>query len=286
MEGRLLAHRRILQLIVGELAGSSAGDRIELLLRERLTLQDGQEDPGAVEAAGLGVELAVVEEFRRIVDGLPRAAADAPTSVRPAGPESMQDQRAEWDEVDEASDESFPASDRRHVADLPDNPRQFPVSAGILFGLGLGGFFDGIVLHQILQWHHMVTSAGYPPDSVENLELNTFFDGLFHAATYLFVVLGLIALWRTAHRGHLWWSWKLLVGTILVGFGIFNVVEGVVNHHLLGIHNVNETVPREQWIYWNVGFLIWGAAMIVGGWFLYRSGQRTGAPARSPADER
>ena len=42
----------------------------------------------------------------------------------------------------------------------------FPVSAGVLFGLGLGGFFDGIVLHQVLQWHHMLTSAGYPPDSV------------------------------------------------------------------------------------------------------------------------
>ena len=38
----------------------------------------------------------------------------------------------------------------------------FPVSAGILFGLGLGGFFDGIILHQVLQWHHMLTSAGYP----------------------------------------------------------------------------------------------------------------------------
>ena len=45
--------------------------------------------------------------------------------------------------------------------------RQFPVAAGILSKLGLGGFFDGIVLHQVLQWHHMVTSAGYPPDSLD-----------------------------------------------------------------------------------------------------------------------
>ena len=49
----------------------------------------------------------------------------------------------------------------------------FPVSAGIFFGLGLGGFFDGIVLHQLLQWHHLVTAAGYPPDSLENLKANT-----------------------------------------------------------------------------------------------------------------
>ena len=39
--------------------------------------------------------------------------------------------------------------------------------AGVLFGLGLGGFFDGIVFHQILQWHHMV-SVRYPATSVEN----------------------------------------------------------------------------------------------------------------------
>src|ERR1044072_2059134 len=101
--------------------------------------------------------------------------------------------------------------------------RRFPVSAGIFLGLGLGGFFDGIVLHQILQWHHLVTSAGYPADSLHGLEFNKLLDGLFHAATYIFVVIGLIMLWRTAHRSHLWWSWKLLVGTMLLGFGLFNV---------------------------------------------------------------
>ena len=151
--------------------------------------------------------------------------------------------------------------------------RTFPTAAGILFGLGLGGFFDGIVLHQVLQWHHMLTSAGYPPDTVRNLEINTLFDGLFHAGTYVFVLVGLIILWRTARRRHLQWSSKLLIGTILMGFGIFNLVEGIVDHHLFGIHHVNETVPRQQWIYWDVGFLIWGAAMLIGGWAFYRAGQ-------------
>jgi uncharacterized membrane protein len=151
--------------------------------------------------------------------------------------------------------------------------RTFPVSAGILFGLGLGGFFDGIVLHQLLQWHHLLTSAGYPPDSVENLEINTLFDGLFHAVTYVFVVLGLVVLWRQAHRSHLWWSPKLLAGTMLMGFGAFNLVEGLVDHQILGLHHVNETVPREQWIYWDVAFLLWGAAMLAVGWALYRSGK-------------
>ena len=150
----------------------------------------------------------------------------------------------------------------------------FPITAGILFGLGFGGFFDGIVLHQVLQWHHMLTSAGYPADSVPHLEINTLWDGLFHAGTYIFALLGLIVLWRRMHRTHVHWSGKLLVGTMLIGFGMFNLVEGIVDHHILGIHHVNETVPRDQWLWWDLGFLIWGAAMLVSGWFLLRRGRQ------------
>jgi uncharacterized membrane protein len=107
----------------------------------------------------------------------------------------------------------------------PAPRRYFPVSAGILFGLGLGGFFDGIVLHQIMRWHHML-SSWYPLNSLANYELNTLWDGIFHSTTYLFVVAGLFILWRTAQRRHLDWSRKLLAGTMLIGFGAFNVVEG------------------------------------------------------------
>jgi uncharacterized membrane protein len=162
--------------------------------------------------------------------------------------------------------------------------RGFPTAAGIFLGLGLGGFFDGIVLHQILQWHHMLTSAGYPPDSVANLQVNTFWDGLFHASTYVFVAIGLALLWRAAHRSHVWWSGKMLAGAILLGFGIFNVVEGIIDHHILQIHHVNETAPREQWIYWDLGFLAWGALMVIAGWWLLRSGkQATGRRADGAA---
>lgn len=157
--------------------------------------------------------------------------------------------------------------------------RRFPTSAGIFFGLGIGGFFDGIVLHQILQWHHMLTSAGYPANSVENLKVDTLWDGIFHASTYVFILLGLILLWRTAHRSHLWWSPKLLGGTVLMGFGLFNFVEGLVDHQILGIHHVNETVADQYWIYWDMGFLIWGAAMLIWGWLMFRSGKRRLSPS-------
>jgi uncharacterized membrane protein len=150
--------------------------------------------------------------------------------------------------------------------------RHFPISAGIFFGLGLGGFFDGIVLHQVLQWHHML-SSWFPVNTIENLELNTRWDGIFHSTTYLFVLIGLFLLWRTAHRKHLYWSSKLLIGTMLLGFGIFNTVEGIIDHHLIGIHHVNETVVREYWPIWDIAFTLWGAGMIIIGWMVMR-GQR------------
>jgi uncharacterized membrane protein len=59
-----------------------------------------------------------------------------------------------------------------------------------------------------------------------------------------------------------------------MGFGIFNLAEGLIDHHLLGIHHVNETVPQDQWIYWDVGFLAWGAGMLVAGWLLLKSGKQ------------
>lgn len=59
-----------------------------------------------------------------------------------------------------------------------------------------------------------------------------------------------------------------------MGFGIFNLVEGVVDHHLLSIHHVNETVPADEWLYWDLGFLAWGAVMLVAGWALLSEGKR------------
>ena len=89
-----------------------------------------------------------------------------------------------------------------------------PVAGMVLLGLGLGGFVDGIVLHQVLQWHHLLTSAGFPATTVANLELNTLADGLFHATTWIVTVAGLALLWEAARRRHVRWPAKLLWGGV------------------------------------------------------------------------
>jgi uncharacterized membrane protein len=127
---------------------------------------------------------------------------------------------------------------------------------------------DGIVLHQILQWHHMLTSEGsYPPDTVAGLETNTLWDGLFHASTWVAVTVGLYLLWRRSSD----WRWALngraLVGWMLVGWGLFNLVEGVVDHHLLTVHHVRE---GDNQLAYDLGFLVFGAMLCLVGWLVAR----------------
>jgi uncharacterized membrane protein len=145
-------------------------------------------------------------------------------------------------------------------------------AAGILLGLGLGGFFDGIILHQILQWHHMVSHVDdYPTTTVAGLEANTLGDGLFHAATWIVTVAGLFLLWAAIRRPNGPWSTKSFVGLLIFGWGVFNLVEGIVDHHVLQLHHVKENSSHQ--LAWDLAFLAWGGVMVIGGWYLHRHGQ-------------
>lgn len=42
-------------------------------------------------------------------------------------------------------------------------------------------------------------------------------------------------------------------GKPLMGFGLFNSAEGAVDHHLPGIHHVNEAVPLYQRVHRDSG---------------------------------
>jgi uncharacterized membrane protein len=148
----------------------------------------------------------------------------------------------------------------------------------VLLGIGLGGFVDGIVLHQILQWHHMLTSAGYPPDSVANLTFNTLFDGLFHAATWIATAAGLLLLHRALRRGAAAWSGHRLLGGMAIGWGAFNLVEGIVDHHVLGLHHVKESAANP--LLWDLGFLAFGAVLVIAGVALARRGAARSGVAR------
>ena len=73
----------------------------------------------------------------------------------------------------------------------------FATAAAIILGVGLGIFFDGIVLHQILQWHYFVSNWS-PAETVESMRFNTYWDGLLHSFAYVCVAGGLFLLWRAS----------------------------------------------------------------------------------------
>ena len=142
-----------------------------------------------------------------------------------------------------------------------------------MYGIGLGGFVDGIVLHQLLQWHHMVSSTSHSVSTVAGLEVNTLADGFFHLFSWC-VVLGAsivtLAQWR---QGRLPPSWRLHLGGVLAGWGVFNVVEGLVDHQLLGVHHVRDDLGGP--LAWDLGFLGLGLALVVLGWIAMRAGRRS-----------
>jgi uncharacterized membrane protein len=143
----------------------------------------------------------------------------------------------------------------------------------MLLGIGLGGFVDGIVLHQLLQWHHMISSTDdNPVTTVAGLEANTVADGLFHAAAWLAVVAAVAWLWRRHGAAPRTWSGSALTGAAVAGWGAFNLADGIVNHLLLGLHHVR--TDTDSVLAWDLGFLALGAALLVAGLLVHRGAQR------------
>lgn len=157
--------------------------------------------------------------------------------------------------VDEVREPGHPDR-RRHV-----------IAGGVLLGVGLGGFFDGIVLHQILQWHQMLSSV-LPPDTLQAMHTNMLWDGVFHAAMWIATVAGIFLVWSGARRAIRLPPAGWLAGLMLIGWGLFNFLEGLINHHLLQIHHVREWGPNPAW---DFGFLATGPVLLVIGWLMVRA---------------
>lgn len=155
--------------------------------------------------------------------------------------------------------------------------RNVPVESGqlialsctaIVLGIGVGGFIDGIVLHQILQWHEMLSNK-FPANTVIYKSMNMFWDGIFHLFTLLVTITGIHLLWKVHRKTEIRKSGNILVGGMLVGWGIFNLVEGIINHQILELHNVREISEEKN--LWNYGFLFFGIVLIGIGWLIINS---------------
>lgn len=119
----------------------------------------------------------------------------------------------------------------------PDRRRAPLVASGVLLGLGLGGTAHGILFHEILQTHQTL-SGWLPPGSLDDLRLLHFIDGLFLAVMWCLLLLGLVLLFGAGRGPQRWWSGSGLLGAALLGWGLFEMLDGLVCHYWLGLHAV------------------------------------------------
>lgn len=147
-----------------------------------------------------------------------------------------------------------------------DSLRRFD-SACLLIGFALGGFFDGILLHQVLQWHHLL--SGLDGAAFRDLRVQILADGLFHALMYVICVLGLWLLWRAHRTSTAVPRGRRLLAGLLIGFGVWHVLDGVLSHWILAIHRIrmDSEVPLVWDLLW---FFAFGAAFVAAGLALRR----------------
>lgn len=146
------------------------------------------------------------------------------------------------------------------------NDARWPLWPGLLIGAAMAGLFDGVVFHQILQWHHMICIERHcVTKSVATMVRQNYYDGLFHAAMLALLTAGLVGTGLAAQRDR--YSRRRFWGAFGLGFGLFNVVEGLVDHHFLEIHHVRFGPGQPAW---DVGFLIAGLAIAIAGGMVAR----------------
>jgi uncharacterized membrane protein len=136
----------------------------------------------------------------------------------------------------------------------------------LVLGVGLAASLDEIILHQILQWHHFYH---YAP---RNWQLIS--DGLFHIFSAGLLLAGAIWLWRS--RGLIQRAdGRALTAGLLLGVGGFNLYDGVINHKVLGLHQVREGVDN-LWLY-DVGFIGLALVVLALGWWRWQAVRASGA---------
>jgi len=139
--------------------------------------------------------------------------------------------------------------------------RRYHSWPGYVLGFALGGFFDGILLHQILQWHHLLSAI-----NGDDIRFQVAADGYFHALMYVIAAVGLWMLWAS-RRNPVGLSGRLLFAGILIGFGVWHMVDAAFSHWLLGIHRIRMDSSRP--LFWDLLWLgLFGFVPVILGWIM------------------
>lgn len=101
--------------------------------------------------------------------------------------------------------------------------------------------FRRILLHQVLQWHHLLSGIEQARHDIRVLIL---WDGIFHVLMYIIAGVGFWLLWRARRE----WASKdadrRLFANALIGFGGWHILDSVLSHWILGIHRIRMDVDK------------------------------------------
>jgi len=130
----------------------------------------------------------------------------------------------------------------------------------VLFGIGVAGTLDEVVLHQLLHWHHFYDRSTAAAGLVS--------DGLFHLFSTAMLLVGGWALVEARNRVPRPAA-RRLAGGVLVGAGGFNLYDGTVQHKVLRLHQVRYGVDQ---LPYDAVFIAVAAVALGAGLVLWRRG--------------
>jgi uncharacterized membrane protein len=136
------------------------------------------------------------------------------------------------------------------------------VWTGVLIGVGVAGFIDETLFHQLLHWHHFYDKGSATAGLVS--------DGFFHAGSWLCIVAGLF-LFADLQRRHNVQRSALWAGGCL-GWGGFQLYDGLIQHKVLGLHQIRyvaDVLPYD--LVWNTAGVL---GLLIGGYLLARPARR------------
>lgn len=161
-----------------------------------------------------------------------------------------------------------------------DTPTRWLVS---LAGLGLAGLFDGVLLHRLLQWHHVLTDR--MPAIGPRAHLR--WDGLFDALMMMALAAALCGLQRRRDALQRL-PGRALAGSALAGFGLWHIIDAVMLHWVLGLHRIRPLAQSP--LAWDLGWLLaFGLLPLIIGLTLQATTgneHRTGTAAARPRSQR
>ncbi|WP_091230474.1 DUF2243 domain-containing protein [Microbacterium sp. 3J1] len=137
------------------------------------------------------------------------------------------------------------------------DPDRRLILAGFLFGCGIAAsMIDLFIFHLVLRWHHFY--------DLSTSEVALISDGFLHAFGWFITIWGLFLLADVRRRGAVRWGrWS---GAVIAGVGFFQLFDGVVDHKILGIHQIRYGVDLRLydtvWISSAVLLLLLGLIML------------------------